>query len=312
MFYEQGHRAVPLFWMISGLVLAHVYCGRETSGRAFATNRFARLYPLHLLTLVIVALLQGLALARLGTWPVYSNNDVWHFGLNLLFASNWGLERGYSFNGPIWSVSVEMIAYVLFWIIHRHLLRWGIALPLAVSAAALLLIALAGDSDGARCVFYFFLGTGLVALQRTFRGNRRTLAGWAVLLILLGLVSLFSGIPGSTQFAGLPGLFGGTILALSLTEAAPRSWLGRSCAALGDWSYGIYLWHFPIQLALIVLLAPWMELAVLARHEGFLACYLLLVIIVAGLSFRHFEQPWRTRLRGTARNDRADTAVTAI
>lgn len=297
LFYYHGHRAVPLFWMISGLVLAHVYCGRASTGGAFAVNRLARLYPLHLLTLMVVAALQTWALVRLGMWPVYSHNDGWHFALNLLFASNWGFERGYSFNGPIWSVSVEMLAYILFWMIHRQLLRWGTAIPLAISSVALIVIAVFGDSDGARCAFYFFIGTGLAGLLRGFAGSFGALAVWAASLIVIGLAALFVAFPGFTQFVGLPALFGGAILALSLRGTELPGWLARPCAALGDWSYGIYLWHFPLQLALIVVLAPWVDLPELARQGWFFGCYLLLVLFVAYLSFTRFERPWRARLR---------------
>ena len=55
-FYDYGFYAVQLFWIISGFVFAAVYFDRAVTGRAFAANRFARLYPLHLLTLLVVAL----------------------------------------------------------------------------------------------------------------------------------------------------------------------------------------------------------------------------------------------------------------
>lgn len=297
LLYQQGHRAVPLFWMISGLVLAHVYCGRTATGRSFVVNRFARLYPLHLLTLIVVAALQVWALARLGTWPVYQHNDAWHFGLNLLLASNWGIERGYSFNGPIWSVSVEILAYALFWLLHRDLLRWGVAMPLAVSLGALLAIVVFGDSDGARCLFYFFLGTALAAIRRSFADSIGVLVMVAASLMVVGITGLIVAVPGFTHYVVLPGLFGGTILALSVCRSTTQGRFGRACAALGDRSYGIYLWHFPIQLALIVLLSPAIDLPALAGQMWFLLSYLGLVLLVAHLSLIGFERPWRARLR---------------
>ena len=36
--------------------------------------------------------------------------------LNLFFASEWGQQYGYSFNAPVWSVSIEILLYVIFFI----------------------------------------------------------------------------------------------------------------------------------------------------------------------------------------------------
>ena len=107
--YDYGYLAVQLFWMISGLVFAGAYLGRETSTRSFVVNRLARLYPLHLLTLLVVTGLQAVALARLGTTLIYGHYDPADFGAQLLFASNWVDSTRHTFNGPIWSVSVEVL-----------------------------------------------------------------------------------------------------------------------------------------------------------------------------------------------------------
>ena len=103
--------------------------------------------------------------------------------------------------------------------------------------------------------------------------------------------------PGLTQFIGLPGLFGGATLALALTDLTEDGWPHAIAAKLGDWSYGIYLWHFPVQLTLIVLLVPNFDLSALASKDWFLGLYLSLVLLVAHLSYRHFEVPRRARLR---------------
>lgn len=82
---------------------------------------------MHFLTLVIVAVLQAVSVARFGASQIYDNNNVYHFVLQLFFASEWGLQAGHSFNAPIWSVSVEILVYAGFWLVHRHLMRWGVA-----------------------------------------------------------------------------------------------------------------------------------------------------------------------------------------
>lgn len=127
--YQHGHFAVQFFWLISGFVFATVYENSAATTRQFFIARFARLYPLHLITLVIVAILQAISIRTTGHSLIYENNDLWHLMLNLAFISAWGLERGYSFNGPIWSVSIELLVYALFWTFRRPLFRWGLVGP---------------------------------------------------------------------------------------------------------------------------------------------------------------------------------------
>jgi len=74
----------------------------------------SRLYPLHFLTLMFVLLLQFFYEFFLDLQMNQGYNDFYHFILNLFFVSSWGLEEGNSYNLPIWSVSKEIIAYLVF------------------------------------------------------------------------------------------------------------------------------------------------------------------------------------------------------
>ena len=87
--YRYGFMAVQVFWLISGFVFAHVYRDRRVGGQSFFINRLARLYPLHLLTLLVVGALDLIALGKLGYTPIYSNFDWQHFLAQLFLASEW-------------------------------------------------------------------------------------------------------------------------------------------------------------------------------------------------------------------------------
>ncbi len=117
--YEQGFHGVQLFWCISGFIFFWKYretlAGRRLSGRRFFVLRFSRLYPLHLATLLLVSLLLVLYHRTNGGVFVYRYNDLRHFVLQLFMASNWGFQKGDSFDGPIWSISVEILVYALFY-----------------------------------------------------------------------------------------------------------------------------------------------------------------------------------------------------
>lgn len=118
LFYEQGKWGVEYFFILSGFIFFWIYHDaiKERSIRAkeFFIHRFSRLYPLHAVTLFIVALLQAYHTNLRGHPFTYPENDFYHLTLNLFFASHWGLQKGWSFNAPSWSVSVEILLYAAF------------------------------------------------------------------------------------------------------------------------------------------------------------------------------------------------------
>jgi peptidoglycan/LPS O-acetylase OafA/YrhL len=118
-FYEKGFKAVDLFFTISGFVFFFMYMdmirgGKITASRFFVL-RFSRLYPLHLLSLMLVIAAAWYESIHLSSF-VYRFNDLKHFILNLLLLQSWGMESGESFNGPSWSISVEAFLYCVFFV----------------------------------------------------------------------------------------------------------------------------------------------------------------------------------------------------
>src|SRR5205085_4818978 len=99
--YRHGWVAVDLFFVLSGFVFCLLYARsidqRRIGAAEFALRRISRLYPLHLVTFATVAVLQALYIRDHGGVAfVYPFYDAYHASLNLLGASSWGLERGYS------------------------------------------------------------------------------------------------------------------------------------------------------------------------------------------------------------------------
>lgn len=293
--YEHGHLAVQLFWLISGFVFALVYYGGPATTRSFVVNRVARLYPLHLLTLCVVAALQAFAVLQLGHWIIYPNNDMPHFLWQLAFLG-WLPNNGNSFNGPIWSVSVELVAYALFWLSRRQMTRLGLVGPVAAALAVMLVMQLFGHHPVLACLYYFFCGVVLAVLLRSGIGPRA--------LGLLGAGALLAGallaIVGSQDlrdYIALPAAGGGLILLLALAEDRAGPGLRHVAGMLGDSSYSLYLWHVPLQMVLILGLSRWMPIAQLADSPWFLLLFIALGLAVARASFLWFERPARDWLR---------------
>ena len=118
--------AVDLFFVISGIVIAHVY-GKDWNSRrdygAFLKNRIARIYPLHLATLLFYVVIGYLVVSG---FLNAANADKYNFAdliPNLLLVHAWGFAQGFSFNYVSWSVSAEFFVYLLFpvilWLIAR-------------------------------------------------------------------------------------------------------------------------------------------------------------------------------------------------
>ena len=290
-FYVYGNWAVQVFWMISGFVFAKVYAGKATPGGAFLIRRIARLYPLHLLTLLFVAGLQLIAISQLGTSLIVGNNDAWHFVLNLFLASYWGLEQGKSFNAPIWSVSVEMLIYLLFWLVSKPLLSRGLAGPLLMIVAAGLMLRLElGAHFIWQCAQYFFIGC---ALYHVAAHHGRAVRDLGVIVALMAAVCLALPILAGDFRIGnffLPFailLVGGA----ALIDLGPWGARLRHVRFIGDSTYGIYLWNVPLQIA-VLLLCAWLGIpAEVWRQPAMLLAYLALCCTAGWLSFTFFEKP---------------------
>jgi peptidoglycan/LPS O-acetylase OafA/YrhL len=276
--------AVPLFWALSGFVFAVAY-GRYGKGLSipdFWFRRFARLYPLHFATLLIVAGLQAYSMARFGQWQVIGNNDLPHFVLQLFLASNW-FSMDYSFNAQIWSVSIEELIYFLFLIYLKNL---GMSLPGALALAfAGFVIERLTHNQPAYCCALFFAGVAIAILRPRLRA-------W---LLLIGLGGL--GVTVAASFVAAALGQGDHLLRIWVYGGAPSTlalfiglderfvlpsqfhWFGLS-------TYSIYLLHFPILLALKM----WVGIVPLPL-------FIAIVLPLAYLSYRWFELPAQRHLR---------------
>jgi peptidoglycan/LPS O-acetylase OafA/YrhL len=299
--YEQGWYAVEVFWCISGFIFywryAHQIFERRTGIVEFATRRFSRLYPLHIVTLMLVASLQYLYFCSHGHNFIYSDNGAGAFIAQLFFASNWFDWQSESFNAPIWSISVEILVYFGFF----YTIRAIGANPIVAIAASGVSFALFNSGfslfhmkDVCACAVFFFAGGAiqLVSKQR-FAALVSVCVGAAIIALLaVDVIHIHSGVI--------------VILAVCLVLSFAR--LGemksgavfKRIAFLGNTTYSSYLIHFPIQLGTVSILDFMGYDRTVFFSPVVLVTYLTFVIGTSLVVFYSFESPAQEWLRSYA------------
>jgi peptidoglycan/LPS O-acetylase OafA/YrhL len=186
---EKGYLAVDLFFMLSGFVLTHVYRRAFTVNvakhyRDFLLSRVARLYPLHILVLLLFLttaltsqLIQYIATGIFQDIPLEGPRSLAALAANLFMLQGLGAGQ-LSWNYPAWSISIEFIAYLFFPFILPPI--WQASSIFKVGAATFLIAALGfftyfnsddfnqwdGPQTMLRCLPEFMLGTLLYSAFR--------------------------------------------------------------------------------------------------------------------------------------------------
>jgi len=304
---------VDMFFILSGFVIAYSYPTSSTGFRGYARfllRRIARIYPLHILTL-----LAFVGLAWIGISGPTSHASVMDFIHNALLIQAWGITDHLSFNSPSWSISAELFCYLLF-----PLLMWlaGRVSPLilAIIVACLYGVLAHGhlpiwqdrsqmyganyDYGMLRALPSFMNGILLAMLFRQFRGYRSKPLALGGILVFLGSVLVLN-VFAKPDLAII--LFSVAILLTAIGESAftkvpGAAWLGR----LGNTSYAIYMLH---ELLLILVFKPvWHQLGLTpgAFPLFALGCCAVLTM-AAGLTYSFIENPARKLINRLAPRD---------
>ncbi|WP_298258232.1 acyltransferase [Bradyrhizobium sp.] len=303
--HDSGAFGVWVFWCISGFIFFWKYrdpiAERAVGGWKFFTLRFSRLYPLHLVTLLSVALLQTAYFDLRGSFFVYQANDLQHFLTQLFMASEWGITKGESFDGPIWSVSVEVLVYLLFFLMLRATRLWllNVVIVAACLAAAHLSV---GELfvKVTNCLALFYAGGLAAAVRRAADTSRLRTAieacGWLAAVVVMPLVIYV--LRDQLDRFDLPLFVGFTpilLFCLSRKINLPRP-MQAVIVSAGNLTYSSYLLHFPLQIAIVLCFA--LSGRPVPVYSGALfAVYLLTTLLLSYFTFRYFEAPAQRFIR---------------
>ncbi|KZE32988.1 acyltransferase family protein [Microbacterium sp. T32] len=251
--FEAGKTGVTLFFILSGFVLAWGYKPAQ-SARSFWLHRAARIYPLH-----VVGVMLALAVAATLV-PEIQSPGVLPIGANLLLISGWFPDWWQAGNPASWSLVCEAFFYLTFPLVIRMVAGRSARVLWSVAAAALVLVALApaiaagspvpmsAASTPLLRLPEFVLGVVLALLMKQTAWRPAPLR-FAVPLAVLGYaMSEAPTLPGTDVHPGLALTVGGfALLVASLASAdAHRSstfLAGPAWQELGRLSFAFYLVH---------------------------------------------------------------------
>jgi peptidoglycan/LPS O-acetylase OafA/YrhL len=324
----KGYLGVELFFVLSGFILSHVYLQaageKRFSYRGFLWARIARVYPLHLATLIGVG---GLAAAALiAGMSVDANVLSWSsLPANLLMLHAWGLAPVAGWNHPSWSISAEWFAYLcfpLFAFVFWRLRDKPVAAVVGAAAFLTVLYFVFEQAAGfplteatirwgaLRIVPCFALGCALYLVYRKVGQRLSALlaGGAAAIAFVLMMVSAALGLwDGITVLCA-----GALILALAALPNARAGWLAsRPAVYLGEISYSVYMVCVPWNLLAVGLAAKLTEAPDKQLQIFVWLAILTLLPVVAAVSYHLVERPARQALRGLTKRREPVSSATA-
>lgn len=301
--YHHGFWAVQAFWIISGFVFAHVYAGRTTTGLTFGVARLARLYPLHLITPLTIGAFQIISFKLVGHYQLVGSNGLIPFAENLLFIAGWGLPGGGNFNGPIWSVSVEIAIYIFFFFIARFVLAFGIVIPAFIALVSWLFINEQSPVNNFFvCAYCFFIGVSIYHITIVFRSRPLIMIVANAMFVFIFVKLIYSGDYKNMRFFNVETFLFIPIIYVSSMFDLNRPRKIKKIRWIGDSTYSIYLWHFPIQVLVLIIISYYGISSSIFNNVSALVVWVVGMMALSYASFLYLEKPAQKLVRRWCQN----------
>jgi peptidoglycan/LPS O-acetylase OafA/YrhL len=263
-FTDNAWLMVDFFFVLSGFVIALNYLDKISSWSALLTfqkKRFLRLYPLHLIMLLVfvgIEIVKYIAQVKFEltvNYPAFTTNNFTSFIANIFLVHNWTIPE-LTYNYPSWSISSEFYTYAIFALLilfsRNNIKIISLILLINIFLCAFLLDKYGFGTDNLqgplRCLYSFSIGVIVCNLYRSLK-NKYLLSNSSIPLTVILIVVLIVINYGTKEFEYIeliPLSFGMIILSLALTkkntfinQTLSKNWL----VYLGTISYGIYMIH---------------------------------------------------------------------
>lgn len=299
---------VSFFYLLSGFVMMFAY-GKKANIHlsSYFQARFARVYPVYLLALLLVLI-----------HYVLNHQEIDYSGLllNAFAIQAWIPAKAISFNSPAWSLAVEFFFYAIFPFVLKYMYKKEIFYKSAIAIILFWIISqlvfnlmyhssmyTGVDSNMHNFLYYFPLMHVSSFLVGTLAGyyflniNRQVQRNYdAALLAIIALFIVILKYPTGLNYHNglLAIMFVPFIILLSLNNG----WMTKifnlpAFVFLGEISYGMYILQYPV--------FTWSRSALkfigcTSKAPIFYISFIILVI-VSGLSYYYVETPLRNRIR---------------
>ncbi|MGO7960367.1 acyltransferase family protein [Rhizobium leguminosarum] len=241
-----GDEAVGLFFALSGFLMAHLYGSRPVTRENvldFLVSRFARIYPVYLVAVVLVAMLSSMQNLDF-VQPIVSGTDfVRHV---FLLGSS----------GVFWSIPPEIQFYLLFpvlWLCLAQPHRYsGMIVGLTVAVVVDGLVDLPGPGIVLVSKLPYFLFGALAGIMHSYWNSwvPSVLTGISTLFLLVVFFTYRHILPGfSPEFWSLQSAVAAAVIVGLVARQPPIATRVLATAPVrffGKISFSLYLFHVPI------------------------------------------------------------------
>ncbi|MGO8141361.1 acyltransferase family protein [Rhizobium leguminosarum] len=241
-----GDEAVGLFFALSGFLMAHLYGSRPVTRENvldFLVSRFARIYPIYLVAVVLVAMLSSMQNLDF-VQPIVSGTDfVRHV---FLLGSS----------GVFWSIPPEIQFYLLFpvlWLCLAQPHRYsGMIVGLTVAVVVDGLVDLPGPGIVLVSKLPYFLFGALAGIMHSYWNSwvPSVLTGISTLFLLVVFFTYRHILPGfSPEFWSLQSAVAAAVIVGLVARQPPIATRVLAAAPVrffGKISFSLYLFHVPI------------------------------------------------------------------
>ena len=297
--YDLGKLGVTGFFAISGFLVTGSW-RRDPSMLRFALARVLRVFPAFLAALLFSTLIAAIAtpsafdfLSSPVTWRWVWRNAIliWNeFGTSMPGAFEQNPLPGGA-NGSLWTLTYELRCYAAVAVLGiTTILARRFSFCVVVGVLILYFFKAVFDSNLAFRLVYYDLYLAFIT------GMMIAVVGYRPLLATLGCVALIAALCPAFGMSAYHAWFGALQIALAaaIVKLANSPLLSRATFRAGDYSYGLYVYAFPLQQLIIAWLAD--------RADPLLVCALTIAATapIAILSWHAVESAPLRWLRGIA------------